>query len=298
MATFADAPVVVGVDGSPSSLDAVDLAAHEAELRGLRLHIVHAFAWPPALVAARPAAPGAAEPATLLRAEAAAVVEQAGVRAAKAAPGVTVTTEVADGPAAFVLLERSRRAGLIVVGDRGRGRFDGILAGTVATQLATYGSCPVIVVRGHARTGGPVVVGVDGSPRSARALEFAAEEAHHRSVELVAVHVWRTPSPAAPGAEIPLVYDLDLLEAEEGRQLAAALDGLSDRHPGLSVRPELGRGATGQVLTSWSRQAQLMVVGDRGHGGFVGLLLGSVSQYLIYHGACPVAVVRDNRRHG
>jgi nucleotide-binding universal stress UspA family protein len=289
------APVIVGVDGSPSSLEAVELAAGEALRRNLRLHIVHAFVWPVTLVAARPATEGGPEPATFLRAKADAIVDQARTRAEKAAQGITVTTEVADGPAAFVLVRRSHHAALMVVGDRGLGRFDGILAGTVATQLATYGSCPILIARGRPNQDGPVVVGVDGSERSSAALRFAAEEASGRGTPLIAVHVWRMPVLPFPGTAMPLVYDTDMLEAEEQRQLSAAVAGLGDRYPGLTIRQELGRGAATAVLTAWSREAQLMVVGDRGHGGFVGLLLGSVSQHLIYHSACPVAVVRDQR---
>lgn len=296
MTTTPSAPVIVGVDGSPSSLDAVELAATEAALRRLRLHIVHAFLWPATLAAARPATEGAPEPATLVRARADAVIEEAKRHAEKAAPNIMISTEVADGPAAFVLLQRSRHAVLSVVGDRGLGRFEGMLAGTVATQLATYGSSPVIVVRGRAKRDGPVVVGVDGSGRSARALEFAADEASLRGVELIAVHVWRTPLTAGPTDTMPQVYDIELLEADQHRLLSAALAGLGDRHPGLSVRPELGRGSPGSVLTSWSRSAQMTVVGDRGHGGFVGLLVGSVSQHLIFHSACPIAVVHDERQ--
>ena len=290
------APVMVGVDGSPSSLEAVEQAATEAALRGRRLHIVHAFVWPFALVAARPAGQGVPEPAALLRAKADSIVDQARVRAEKTAPGITVTTEVADGPAAFVLLQRSNRASLMVVGDRGLGRFDGILAGTVATELATYGSCPILVVRGRPDPDDPVIVGVDGSERSGCALDFAADEAHRRGTQLIAVHVWRMPVPPFPGTAMPLVYDTGMLEAEEQRRLSTAVAGLRDRYPGLTIRQELGRGAATAVLTAWSRKAQLVVVGDRGHGGFVGLLLGSVSQHLIYHAACPVAVVRDEHR--
>jgi nucleotide-binding universal stress UspA family protein len=289
------APVIVGVDVSPSSLEAVELAAGEAVRRGRRLHVVHAFVWPVALVAARPAAEGAPEPATFLRAKADAIVDEARTRAEKVAQGITVTTEASDGPAAFVLVQRSHHAALMVVGDRGLGRFDGILAGTVATQLATYGACPILIARGRPNPEGPVVAGVDGSEGSIGALRFAAEEAVRRGTPLVAVHVWRIPVPPFPGTAMPLVYDTDMLEAEARRRLTAAVATLGDRYPGLTVRPELGRGAATAALTAWSREAQLMVVGDRGHGGFVGLLLGSVSQHLIYHSACPVAVVRDQR---
>jgi nucleotide-binding universal stress UspA family protein len=291
-------PVMVGVDGSPSALDAVELAATEAALRGLRLHIVHAFLWPVALVAARPASDGAPEPAALLRTHADAIVEEAKKHAENTAPDITITSEVADGPPAFVLSERSRHAALSVVGDRGIGRFQGMLAGTVATQLATYGSSPVIVVRRPTQQNGPVVVGIDGSAGSRRALEFAAGEASLRGTDLVAVHVWRTPVVVGPGSMMPLAYDLELLEADQHRVLSTALAGFSRRHPGLSVHGELGRGSPGSVLTSWSRRAQMVVVGDRGHGGFAGLLIGSVSQHLIFHSACPVAVLRDERRPG
>lgn len=239
---------------------------------------------------------GATEPAVLVRAHADAIVREAKTHAEKLAPEVSVTTEIADGPAAYVMLQRSRHAAAVVIGDRGLGRFEGMLAGTVATQLATYGSSPVIVVKGRPKHEGPVVVGVDGSARSLRALEFAADEAARRGTELVTVHVWRTPAVAGPGDMMPLVYDLDTLEAEEGRKLSATVAGLTDRHPRLPIQQKLGRGAAGPVLASWSRQAQLIVVGDRGHGGFVGLLIGSVSQYLIFHAACPVAVVRDEQQ--
>jgi nucleotide-binding universal stress UspA family protein len=142
-----------------------------------------------------------------------------------------------------------------------------------------------------------VIVGVDGSERSGRALDFAADEARRRGTELIAVHVWRMPVPPFPGTAMPLVYDTGMLKTEEQRRLSTAVAVLRDRYPGLTIRQELARGAATAVLTGWSREAQLIVVGDRGHGGFVGLLLGSVSQHLLYHAACPVAVVRDEHGH-
>jgi nucleotide-binding universal stress UspA family protein len=145
-------------------------------------------------------------------------------------------------------------------------------------------------------TSAPVIVGVDYSDRARHALLFAAEEARRRGARLIAVHVWRMPVPPYPGTAMPLVYDTGMLEGEERRRLSAAVADLRDRFPGVDIQPELGRGAATAVLTSWSRRAQLVVVGDRGHGGFVGLHLGSVSQHLLYHSACPVAVVRDRSR--
>jgi nucleotide-binding universal stress UspA family protein len=94
--------VMVGVDGSPSSVAAVELAAREAVVRGLGLHIVHAFR----------------RSATFPYQEPGAIVEQAVTAACKVSPDIAITSELADGPAASVLLEGSRRAALVVVGDR------------------------------------------------------------------------------------------------------------------------------------------------------------------------------------
>jgi nucleotide-binding universal stress UspA family protein len=72
----------------------------------------------------------------------------------------------------------------------------------------------------------------------------------------------------------------------------AALAGTTDGHPGVEVRHEVAHDAAGRALTRWSRSAQLLVVGDRGHGGFPGLQLGSVTQHVVHHAACPTAIAR------
>ncbi|WP_372472299.1 universal stress protein [Jidongwangia harbinensis] len=286
-------PVVVGIDGSPRSLDAVEVAAAEAALRGRPLRIVHALVWPTIHVTLPPGVTQAPDSAFLAQAET--YLDEAVQAAAKTAPEVTVTSEIVTGAPVPVLLGETPRADLLVLGDRGLGQFTGLLLGSVAVQTATHGRCPVLVVRGERRPSGPVVVGVDGSQVSAKAIDFAAEEAARRGAALVAVHAWRTPPVTMPGDMTPLVYDPELLAAVEERVLVESIAGVRERYPELPVRHEMVQGAAGRVLTDRSRDAQLMVVGDRGHGGFAGLLLGSVSQHLIYHGACPVAVVRGDR---
>ncbi|MCA2218726.1 universal stress protein [Jidongwangia harbinensis] len=290
MTALTGAPVVVGIDGSPRSLDAVEVAAAEAALRARPLRIVHALQWPTIPV---PVTPGVTPPRDgALRARAETFLDEAVRAATKAAPEVTVTAEIVTGAPVPVLLGETRRADLLVLGDRGLGQFTGLLVGSVAVQAATHGHCPVLVVRGTAHPSGPVVVGVDGSEVSTRAIGFAAEEATRRGAALVAVHAWHTPPVTMPGDMMPLVYDPDLLAAMEERVLLQAIAGLRERYPDLALHHEMASGPAGRVLTERSHDAQLIVVGDRGHGGFVGLLLGSVSQHLIYHADCPVAVVR------
>lgn len=138
--------VVVGVDGSPSSLDAVQVAAAEAGARGVGLRLVHAFVWPsvhlppggppwnPAMARVRESVDG-----TLIEAE---------ERARRAVPQVSVVREVAVGEPLMVLEIESRTASLVVVGSRGLSAFGSLLLGSTAVHLAAHGRCPVLVVRG------------------------------------------------------------------------------------------------------------------------------------------------------
>ncbi|MDF4253429.1 universal stress protein [Streptomyces sp. WMMB303] len=290
--------VVVGVDGSPSSLEAVDVAAREAKLRGGSLHVVHAFVWPTMKVPLGPSAMGPPEGG--LRNLAHRTAEEAAARATSSQPTVEVSHAVIAGEPLSVLATESRDADLVVVGDRGLGGFTGLLVGSVAVYLTAHAECPVLVTRGRKHPAGPIVLGVDGSEVGDAAVGWAFEEASLRGAELVALHNWNAwtgPVAAGPSIQVPTYYDVDLYRAEEERVLTTAISARREQHPDVRVTPRLVQEYTRQALIAASEEAQLLVVGARGRGGFTGLLLGSVSQAVLHHAYCPVAVVRADREH-
>jgi len=281
--------VVVGVDGSASSLAAVDVAAREAQLRGLPLRVVHAFVWPYLGAPLGPSPYGPPEGG--LQNDAERLLAEAVQQAARAVPGLDVESEIVTGGATAVLLEESPAAALVVLGDRGLGGFTGLIVGSVAVQLTAHAHCPVLVVRGRPNPSGPLVLGVDGSPEAWPAVLQAFDEASLRGAELVALHAWLDPVPAQLGDVLPVVYDVDQVEAEEMRLLAEAVAGCRERYPDVVVHEELVRARARDALMERSAQAQLLVVGSRGRGGVRGLLLGSVSQDALHEADCPVLVV-------
>lgn len=290
MNTANGAAVVVGVDGSEPALRAIRLAAAEAARRHRPLRVVHGFIWPLLRVPVEPVA--GAPPGGGLRHQAEELVAAAVAEAEAAAPGLRVSGEIIDGQAAAVLVGESSTATMIVLGDRGLGGFGALVLGSVAIQVASYAACPVLVARGEDRAAGPVVVGVDGSPLSRLAVEFAAEEAAVRGTRLHAVHAYTHPVSGGPGDMQPLVYEENQLRSEEERVLAESLTGLGERYPEVPVTREVRRGRPVAVLTEASREAQLVVVGGHGRGELGGLLLGSVSHGVLHHASCPVAVLR------
>ncbi|MEU8233264.1 universal stress protein [Actinoplanes sp. NPDC048967] len=296
MTTLAGAPVVAGVDGSARSFAAVEVAAAEAALCNRPLRIVHAFAWPPVSAALTP---DMSEPVRrVTRERALSALREAEAIALKARPELAVTAVIVDESPVAALRAESRHAFLIVLGDRGAGGLAQLLVGSVAVQTASHSLCPVMVIRGERRTNGPVVVGIDGSATSMRALEFAAGTAALRGAELLAVHAWSTGDSAELVDKLPMSWENWAAGPIEERVFAEAVAGLGERQPDLVVRREMIEGPARRILAERSAGAQLMVVGDRGRGGFTGLLLGSVSQYLVHHAACPLVVVRNAAQSG
>ncbi|WNB86955.1 universal stress protein [Cellulomonas sp. ATA003] len=287
--TRRDRPVVVGVDDSEPSLVAVEVAADEARRRNCALEVVHAFVWPLYRVDLEP--PPGAPPDAGLRNAADGVVQHAVDRAHQVAPDVLVTGHVIPGRTLDVLVNRSSHAGLVVIADRGLGPVSGLVVGSVAVGLAAHGRCPVLVVRGDAQAQGPVVVGVDGSPANLPAVDHALAAAAAREVPLHVLYARRASTAAAD----PEVGGADTGTADDtaavGRRVAAWVSHRRASHPDVPVEPVVVVGDPRQALIDASQHAGLLVVGSRGRGGFTGMLLGSVSQAVLRHAACPVVVV-------
>lgn len=288
-------PIVVGVDGSPSADEALEWAAAEAAASERPLHIVHGFIWPLMHVPLGPAEFGPADGGFQAAAER--VLADAETLARSAATQIKVTTELVVGAADPVLLRQAEDAQLVVVGSCGLGGFAGVLVGSVGVKLAAHAACPVVVVRprpGDRSQPSPpmrqVVVGADGSESSAAAIGFAFRAAAHHGAGLTVVRAW-----TAPVTTFPLLT-VDRIEAEERQQMLGALDDQREQFPDVAIEVKLVRDDhPGHALVEESNNADLVVVGSRGRGGFTGLLLGSVSQTLLQHAGCPVAVVRPRQ---
>ncbi|MEU8085009.1 universal stress protein [Micromonospora sp. NPDC049101] len=281
--------VVVGVDGSPSSLVAAEHAARAALLRSRPLLLLHGYLHPLRYgVPLNPYDIGVPVPSE----EAQRMLETTAADLTDRWPGLVVDVrQVAGGPG-ITLVEESRQAELVVVGSRGLGGFAGLLLGSVGTQVAAHAHCPVLVVRPDEQpipVDAPVLVGVDGSESARLATENGADEAARRDVPLVLVHV------DVPAADRAAVGEIDesqaAYRAEAVRLLADASASVRAAHPGLVVREHPVRAAgPAQGLIEASGTGSLLVVGTRGRAGFAGLLLGSVSQAAIQHAHCPVLV--------
>jgi nucleotide-binding universal stress UspA family protein len=135
-------------------------------------------------------------------------------------------------------------------------------------------------------------VGVDGSPPSVRALQWAFEQAEVTGAVVDAVVAWDIPRTYGFG---PTVLEGEDLAGAARESLATAVQRVSAGHPGVVVQQSVLRGHPAAVLIGEAKDADLLVVGSRGYGGFVGALLGSVSQHCVHHATGPVVVVHSDR---
>jgi nucleotide-binding universal stress UspA family protein len=137
-----------------------------------------------------------------------------------------------------------------------------------------------------------ILVGVDGSPGSRTALTWAAAEAADHGADLVALTVWERPLlPPMGSGEVPEGGLPDPGQTATEDLIQVIKEELGDNPPVL-VQPRVKHGSPAKVLIEESEDADLLVVGPRGHGGFKGLVLGSVSQHVAAYAKCPVAVIR------
>ena len=289
--TSADPGIVVAVDGSPAATAAVGWAAREAGLRNVALTLVHAAAPNIAAGPDTPVSPGLArwqqDRGRRLLDEAVQAVEQD----QHAHPAALRSELVASG-AVPALVELSKTAQLVVAGCRGSGRFPGRVIGSVSSGLLRHAHCPTAIVHDddglvpHAGQA-PVWVGIDGSPASEAATAIAFDAAARRNVELVALHAWSDSDVSEwPGVDWPATQPM----AEQ--VLAERLAGWQERYPDLVVRRVVVRDQPARQLVERSQEAQLLVVGNRGRGGYAGMLVGSVSETVAQLAHTPVIVAR------
>ncbi|MFF0146609.1 nucleotide-binding universal stress UspA family protein [Amycolatopsis sulphurea] len=288
--------VLAGVDGSASARHAVVWAAEQAARRSLVLRLVQVYVVPSPGITG----PGVRGVRSGFRHQARAWLAEAEAAVLQRWPSLPTERLVAEGSPVAVLRRESRGAELAVLGSRGLGGFTGLLVGSTAVGLVAHARCPVVVVRGRMPddpppAAGPVVAGLDGSADSDDALGFACAEAVSRHEVLLAVHTWNEQWHAdgsARGANrVP-----GEVAAAECRRVEDQLAPWREKFPQLRIDVRAGPGRPVRTLLKFGEDAQLVVVGSRGRGGFDGMLLGSTSQALLVHSACPVAVVRPGNR--
>ncbi|MEV0895413.1 universal stress protein [Actinoplanes sp. NPDC049802] len=280
--------IIVGYDGSSWSHDALVWALEEAERTGESVELVYADEWP----VLAPAASLVPSPALRPEPYVAQVIDGTLNRAVEAArkshPLVPVTAATVRAHAATALLERSGRARLMVLGGRGHSAVAGLL-GSVTVAVTAHSHCPVVVVRGASPATGAVVAGIDDTAAASGVLAFAAEQAAARKAPLRIIHAW--PPVTGIWMETPMAT-WTVTDAERA-PFDSQVTVVRDTFPDLQIEADAVVEHPAATLTRASGGAQLLVVGSRGRGALRGLLLGSVSQHLLRHSACPVAVVHD-----
>jgi nucleotide-binding universal stress UspA family protein len=284
------APVVVGVDGSDDSDRAIRFAVEEATRLGTGLRLVHAVY---ETLPMSPMVPLVSS--ETLDEVGRRIVTDAAARLRELVGGrLAVETVVALGPPARGLLDAAADAALIVLGHRHLSRLGRVFTGSTTIALAARASCPVVCVPAE-WTPTPaqprVVVGVDGSSGSRAAIGAAFEAASRRGGSVTVLHAWRLPDQYDAVAGSPVLEDEWLQESEI--ILSEILAGWRDSYPDVPVDVELRYERPAAALTEASAKADLVVVGRHGHGGVLGLPLGSIARALVHHSHCPVVLVPD-----
>ncbi len=283
--------VLVGVDGSPESDAAVRWAACEAVLRDLPITLMHVVVpvvvtWPVRYLESAYEA--------WQEENARHVIEQAQKTLLASTPDSTAPSARAlvrhDG-VVTELAAASAEAAIAVIGSRGMGAVGGAVLGSVSRSLLHHAHCPVTVVKADAAQPidptAPVLLGIDGSPASQAATEFAFDAASRRGVELVALHAW------SDVGVFPIAgMDWRQYEDEGHEILGERLAGWQEQYPDVTVRRRIVCDRPARWLIDEAERSQLVVVGSHGRGGFGRMLLGSVSTAVAESATVPVTVVR------
>lgn len=286
----ARAVIVVGTDGSTDSDRAIAYAVQQALRTGWSLRIVHVI---PEAVPMTPMLPLFS--ADSLRAVGSEILGAAADLVRELSKDqVVAETVLAHGPRVPALLAHTYDAALIVLGRRSS-TLARIRTGSTTAAVAGRADCPVVAVPEEwtsAPEHGHVVAAVDGTPASVDVVRTALGAAHERGADLVVVHAWR---PLAP-------YDLAFGGAASEAWMRQAepavwslVAGLRAEFPDVEVRVDVRYEHTVDALVDAGEEADLLVMGRRGEGAFLGSALGSKARTLLRAGVCPVEIVPTRR---
>ena len=289
--------IVIGVDGSPGSRNAVSWGLARAARRRAPVRLIRAF--DPSMHDVRIG--GLSEVGVLgdsfehVRHQLDATYEAARI----VHPELRIIPELIDDSASSALIEASRDADTVVIGAHGVAGFSTMVAGSTTMNVGSHAHCTVVAVpndESQALNGTGIVVGVDGSEISETAIAHAFREASETGQDLTAVHAWTDPlTPAAIGSgAIPGLYDPEAYTRDQEILLAESLAGWTEKYPDVNVTRQVIHEQPVQALARTAHNARLLVVGCRGHGRIRAMLLGSVSHGVLHLADCPVAVVHDH----
>ena len=296
--------IIVGVDGSEPSYDAVRWAAHEARRRKAALRLVSCYTMP-----AYGGVDGAIYPSSIdvetLKQESVGIVRHAMQIVRDIDPQLVVEGMTPMTTPVIGITTSAENGDEIVVGATGHSGVLNGLVGSVTTGVTHRAHVPVIVVPSDAPTHTQtrigeamktIVVGVDGSPESLLALEWAYAEALASGAELNVVHAWICPYTISETSVREVRKPMEFAAA---KVLQSSLESLGSRLTDGSVviHSTLCEQTPAEALLKESEAAEMLVVGSRGRGGLRSLVLGSVSRAVLHRAVCPVAVVRVASGH-
>lgn len=283
--------LTVGYDGSEAARQAVRWATREAHLRKATLRLLHARTTPPG-EGNRPDVTDDNDRSDgqrlLTEAEHIVTAESQRVLTERVFPAT---------PPTRALVHESHHTQMLIAGAHGLEALSPAAVGSTAEIVTLHAHCPVAVIhrlpeKQAVPDKGAVLVGVDGSPVGEQAIALAFEEASLRQAPLLALHAW-SDVPTDPWLHSTNQgWSWDHVEDRESAMLAERLAGWQEQYPQVQVERIVVRDRPVRSLIERANQAQLIVVGSRGRGGFTGMLLGSTSQALLHAAPIPLIISR------
>jgi nucleotide-binding universal stress UspA family protein len=280
----------VGFNGSASSSEAAFWAAAEANLRGARLRLISCYPIPTV------PGPGLAPTWSDVYASVIETTNDGLLRVqgeiTALHPGIDVTTLASPDPAASVLVDDVNADDLVVVGTSNHHGASGLWLGNTARHVVRHSPCPVVVVPGHCSRAETdrVIVGVDGSPTSRKALQWAGDEADRYGASLLVVHAWMYPyMHAYPDSS----QARDLTSVDAACLLDREIESAREQF-GADITGRLIEGSPSAALLGLVGPCDLLVLGSNGHGAIHSTLFGSTVSSVLDRTQVPTVVVRSS----